>query len=252
MSTAIARADNFAIATMTTEELRDELVAALKITAESLSRLALIVQTLEERGDDLSGLRIPLLDHLRRIAHGQVLPELVVRFAGKSMLLHRVSLLPMPDQQRLANGGTVELVVRRDSPDGENTSFDKRQADPQRMTPKQVCQVFANDHIRGEGEQILLLEDKRSPTKSASPRGKVRTDKQRGGLLVGRVFVTHAEVLEGLSMLRDKSESQSGKTKTLVVTLAEEEHRQIKVRADQSGVSMTDLVRRALQVAGLI
>jgi hypothetical protein len=70
------------LSVLSTVELRQELIKSLGITADNLVRLAWIVRLLEEKGEDLSDLKLGLLTHLRKIAYGQVLPELVVRFAS--------------------------------------------------------------------------------------------------------------------------------------------------------------------------
>jgi hypothetical protein len=187
------------ISAMTTEELREELARGLRLTADSLLRLAIIVKTLEERGEDLSGLRIGLLHHLRRIACGQVLPEIVVRYAGMPSLISVIGSLPLPDQRKLADGGSVELAVY--AADG---SITYRMADPLTMTRQQASQVFARDHIRSQAEQVLILEQQRSRAKGKTPQkiGDLRIDKELGGVFVGRKFIPLADLAAAVNALR--------------------------------------------------
>lgn len=232
---------------MNNQQLREALVRQLEITVESLTRLAWIVRLLEERGEDLSDLRIGLLTHLRRIAHGQVLPQLVVKFASMPLLLQRVSLLPLPDQKQLVEGGMVLLVVRRAE------GFDKRMADPARMGKEQIWQVFGPDRIRSEQEQILYLEERQTDKVKTPPHGKVRADRNRQGLIVNRSFVTKTEVLEALAqMATEESPQNSTEESKIAFSLTEEEHRKLKMAAAQGDTTMTELIRHALRIVGLI
>jgi len=237
------------LATLDVAGLRRELVASLSLTAAHLTRLAWIVRLLEERGEDLSDLRIGLLDYLRRIAHGQVLAELVARHAASPALLRTLAALPLPEQARIAGGGQVTLVVR-----GTDGKFDRRLADVARMTRGQVAQVFGPSGLRDEPEQILLLEG-RPPSRetgATSPpgRGKVEVDRVRGGLLVGKLFVPAGEVVLALAGLKgdpDGSPADVG----VSVKLTEAEHVALKNASTRSGASMNVLVRRALAAFGL-
>lgn len=235
-----------------TADLLRELAVQLRHTAESMMRLAWIVRILEDRGEDLSGLRLPLINHLRRIAHGQVLPELVVRFAAQPGLLNRVALLPIPDQQRLAAGESVRLVVLRETPDGRRVT-DHRMVDPSKLTQEQIWQVFGQDRIRSEAEQVLYLEDRvMRPATTPTPRGRVRPDPARGELVVNRSFVPKAEIVEALARLHEGTDETSPLEATFMVQLTAEEHRRLKVAAAQGDTTMAALVRNALRAAGLI
>src|SRR5271157_1277362 len=101
------------LARLETIQLRQELTQSLHVTAAHLRRLAIIVRLLEERGEDLTDLRIGLLPYLRQIALGQILPEVIVRFAESPWMIRLVGSLPLPDQKRLSDGDRVTLVVPR-------------------------------------------------------------------------------------------------------------------------------------------
>lgn len=185
---------------MTTEELKQNLAETLGLTARSLLRCACLIHVLErERSEDLSGLRIGILPHLRRIATGQLLPEVVVRFAGKPSLIAVVGNLPLDDQRRLAAGDSVALIVYADG--GGRTV---RMMDPLNMTPRQVSQAFARDHIRHETEQHAILDDRREKAARPIPEsvGKLRIDKERGGVMVGRHFVPLADLVQAVQFLQ--------------------------------------------------
>ena len=238
----------------TTEHLKQLLAEQLSLTVQSLVKLAWIVRILEERGEDLSDLRVGLLNYLRLIAYGQVLPEVVVRFAANPMVIQKISALPEPDQRRLAAGEPVRLIVL--GPDGQG--FTHRMLDPLRLSRDQVAQVFGKAHLRPDSEQIAMLEDRRSkPVATARDpaRGKARADRQRGGLVVNRTFVPHAAVVSALADLKSEGEGDTpgmDERENIVVPLTPEEHRRLRITAAQGSTTMTDLVRNALRSAGLI
>jgi hypothetical protein len=247
------------------EALRQELIQQTRKTAEGFLRLAWIVRLLEERGDDLSGLRFSLIPHLRRIAYGQLLPELLVRFGSHPSLLRRVSLLPIPDQKRLVERQSVELAVLVIDPEnGEVPVYTKREADPGKLLGPQIFQVFGPDRLRSYAEQCLFLDDARTRTPPTSPvlnTGRVRADLDRGGLILGRTFVPQAEVLEALGRLRPETAAATATAATpaeseermqVPVPMSQAEHKALKRRALDNGVPMTELIRRAMRVAGLI
>src|SRR5262245_11330835 len=120
-------------ADLDTESLRAELARCMSDTASHLLRLAAIVRVLEERGEDLSDLKIGMVRHLRRIAYGQILPEVVVRFGSSAMLIDKIGSLPLPDQRRIASGEPVKMLVG---------GGDYRMVDPLNMTQRQVHQAF--------------------------------------------------------------------------------------------------------------
>jgi hypothetical protein len=165
---------------LSTADLRRELSAALELTAQTLRRLAAIVRILEDRGEDLSDLRLGFLGYVRQVAHGQVAPEVVVRFAESPLLIRRVAALPMPDQVRLASGEPVDLVVI-----GPNGRPDTRRVDPLNLGRDQIVQVFSPTGIRDISEQILIVESRsQKPPKAKTGKtivGKVTVDRERGG-----------------------------------------------------------------------
>ncbi len=231
-----------------TDRLRALLIDSLHVSAATLRRLALIVRVLEERGEDLADLRIGLLPYLRQIAHGQVLPEVIVRFAESPWMIRLVGSLPLPDQKRLADGDRVTLIVPREG------TYEKRLSDPGSMTRDQVLQVFGRDRLRTEEEQILLLESKAQRKPRTEHKGKIRPDHKTGTLRVGKAVLTVPEVLEAIQDLRGAAldDGEEERTKTLAIQMSEAEHRDLKQHSSRTGVSMADLVRRAMRSAGLI
>jgi hypothetical protein len=230
------------------DSLEAELVRSLSMTVSSLIRTAWVIRLMEERGKDLSHLKIGMLDYLRRIAYGQVAPELVVRYAESPSLMRTLAALPFPDQQRLASGEPVKLVVRR--PEGK---FDVRMVEPLKMARDQLTQVFGRGKIRDEAEQILMLED-REPrplgSKGAQRRGSIEIDPRRGGLVIGRKFFPTGLIIEALAEMTGEPD-HSVPEKSVPVKLTEAEHLALSTAAARSGTSMNVLIRRALMLSGL-
>jgi hypothetical protein len=240
-----------ALAALSTAELRGELSRTLELTAQHLVRLAQIVRLLEERGEDLSDLRIGLLHYLRKIAHGQVLAEVVVRFAEFPALIQRVSALPLPDQQRLAGGDSVLLAVL--DADGR---VDQRMVDPLRLSRDQVTLIFARDRLRDVQEQVVMMEQRKlsgGTARRALSRGPIRVDRARNGLLVKKTFLAVGDVLAALAELRGAGpRTAADDDQAIVVKVSAAEHRRLKVVAAESDASLADLIRRALWAAGLL
>jgi hypothetical protein len=238
---------DLSFADISTDALKQELAEGLRLTAGHLRRMACIVAELETRGVDLTDLKIGLLGYLRRIAAGQVLPEVVVRFAEHPLLIQRIATLPLPDQERLANGEHVQLAVV--GPDG---TIAHRMADPCSLVGKQVNQVFSVGAIRTVSSQVLLLEARRAePPKQREVRRRVSSDRERGGITVGRAFASQADVLAALAELRGTEEDDAEAEQTCLVKLTEKQHLRLKVRAAEGGTTMQALVRDALRMAGL-
>ncbi|MGA2032311.1 MAG: hypothetical protein ABSG68_08660 [Thermoguttaceae bacterium] len=245
----IALASPSALSTAPTEELRSRLSGLLARTADDLREMAGIVAELERRGEDLSGLRLGIVDHLRRIAAGQLLPEIVVRYAGYPQLLRVATSLPLPDQERMLVDPAVQLAVWREG------RIEFRQADPLCLSPAQLRQVYAGDRIRSEQEQIGYLESRATPAKAKTVRrGKVWADRQRGALRYGKAVLAVGDVLAALAELRgfdDAGTAEDAELTMQQVRCSQAEARALKMAAAQSGCTVTELVRRALWSAGL-
>jgi hypothetical protein len=216
------------------------------VSAAHLRRLAVIVRLLEERGENLADLRIGLLPYLRQIAHGQVLPEVLVRFAQSPWIVRLVSSLPLPDQKKLADGERIELVFRRD------TGFDKRLVDPLAMTRDQVLLAFDRNRLRSEEEQVLILEQKK-PRRDASRTAKISVDKRTNNVRIGRASAPIDDVVAAIAESRgDDEEDDTDRTKPIMVHLSDAEHQTLKLASTKIGVPMAVLHRRALRAYGLI
>jgi hypothetical protein len=243
----VLRAELDELSLLSTEELKAELARAMEITVAALRRMAAIVRVLEERGEDLSDLKNGLLHYLRRIAYEQCLPETVVRFGNVPILVRNVSKLPLPDQRKLAGGEPVPLVVR--GPDGR---FELRQADPLGLSGAQVAQVFAPDHVRDQSEQILWLEMRgMKPARKPRRSERVRPSPTGDGVIVGKVHLPSALVVEALAALRGPAPGDDEDLTQVGIRMTEAEHVALKKAAADGGTNVSLLVRRALRAYGL-
>lgn len=240
------------IRSCSTEELHQQLAQALSSTAQNLIRMAAIVRELEDRGEDLSQLRLGMTRYLRKIAYGQVSPQVVVRFGEYPLLVDRVAALPTPDQERLCSGEPVRLMLLTEH------GTDHRMLDPLALNRHQIAQIFDRDRLRTDAEQIAWLEGRQPRLQQDRKRPKkqrVRADPERGGIVVGRAFASLDEVLHALAELKHadyEADLEGEENVPTVIHTTAAEKQQLKVRAAKSNASMADLIRRALVAYGLI
>lgn len=226
---------------LTNEQLKTELASALSSTAQSMIKMAAIVRLLEERGEDLSALRLGMITNLRKIAYGQLVPEAVVRFADFPALLHRIGALPLPEQQRLAAGEPVKLLTS----DGSHLL-----ADPLNLTYDQVMQVFAKGALRTDEQQATYRQSAAATKRKMNrPQGRVRADKERVGIRIGNARCSAAEALAALSELSEPVEESGDNT---AVNLDSAVVRLLKIQSAKRDTTIRDLVVRACMAAGLL
>lgn len=133
-----------------TDSLKKELVGLLFQTAEQIRKAAAIIGILESRGEDLSQFKSGLVTYLRKVACGQVLPEIVIKFFGRDSLRY-VAALPIPDQERCLRDDGIEIGVF------VNGEIDTRVKPVVDLEKHEARQVFAADHIRNPNEQIAWI-----------------------------------------------------------------------------------------------
>lgn len=141
---------------MTTEQIQRRLVDATMRTATGLAEMAACVVELESRGVDLSHLKLAILPYLRLIASGQLLPDIVVRYAGQQRLLSAAAKIPLADQAVLLETGRVRIAVME-----KDRSIGFREVDPRALTPHEINRVFSSDGILPAEKQIVEPRPKR-------------------------------------------------------------------------------------------
>ncbi len=179
------------------QELRGLLVEAMSVTVEKVVQVAVIVRRLEELGDDLSDIEISILPNIRKVAYGQVAPELIVGLQGRPALLSRAVALPLPDQQSIATGKPLKVY---------EAGGDHRMVPPLKLTNTEVQQVFAKDHLRDAAEQASWLRER---TQQRTPKrvddDEVYLDHKRQGIWIGKRFIPMDDMAHYLSQLASKA-----------------------------------------------
>lgn len=185
----------------TTPELMERLKDAFQITAKALIEVAAIVRILEDRGEDLSSLKLGMIDWFRKIAHGQVLPEVFERYRLRPRLLESVASLPIPDQERLsADDAAIPVLTFA----GEELS--QRQVDPLELTPQEMKQVFTRGRLRSLSEQRGWLNDQTRKRRSApqqEPNLDVVVNRKKQCVVINGVSLSRSQLLNYLSRLED-------------------------------------------------
>lgn len=174
------------------DELMAEVRRYLTMSLEGLLGAATCVRLLMKQGADLSDLRdAPLMAHVLKIAYGQMLPGIVLRFAHKPKLISLIGALPIPQQEELARGDGV--LVAELSPDG---SINHRMLPPADLSREQLSLVFGRDGLRSESAQEVILKQRRDAAPETTVHvGPHRVDPDRG-VYVGSRLIRWAEIDE--------------------------------------------------------
>ena len=146
--------------TLTLAEKKRELLNAFSMTAHYLGVAVVLVAEIESQAGDLNDVRCVDLHLFRKVAAGQLLFEVLVKLWGRRALLSRVANLPIPDQQKVAIGEGVAMLVQ--GKNGPETLY----PNPLLLDLNQIKQVFDKDHIRSEEEQRLWLASQCFKSKS--------------------------------------------------------------------------------------
>jgi len=151
------------LATKSDAELLDLLNEYLGWTVRGLVGAAEVVTLLDGRGVDLSGINKTILGYLRKIASGQLHPQLLVGWRELPVYNH-ARTLPMLNQQEVVDNKPIRVVTMK-----EGGGADAWLCEPRSMTGATAKQVFARDHIRDEGEQIAWLRGQVKPETKPDP-----------------------------------------------------------------------------------
>lgn len=159
-------------------------------------KLAAVVAIAEPRGIDLSdGIPFvkPLFPHLRRIACGQLVADVLIYCSKKPGLVGPLAKLPVPDQQKLVAGQPVPVVTTQN---GQRTVL---MMEPVNMGPAHVKQVFGPDGLRDEAQQVAWMDEqtRRQVCQVFPDRvGDFVFDRERGIVKVGKKEITFDKLIE--------------------------------------------------------
>ena len=101
----------------------------------------------------LEDLRSGLVGYLRAIAHRRLLPEAVVRFAGRPQIIRRLMSYPISEQQDVLDAPVSVL-------DADGRAVER---DPLAMSAGELSLAFAPDHVRSIPEQQAARRPKSPP-----------------------------------------------------------------------------------------
>lgn len=104
-----------------TEQLHQRFRDGLRLTVDHLTKLAICLDILEARGEQVLGVSEGLLSLLRRIARGEMLAETVVTFASTPQVMRRVGKLPIEEQQAIVEDKAKIEELLRPQPRGRLT-----------------------------------------------------------------------------------------------------------------------------------
>lgn len=253
MSTAVAlrMADDDGLASLTNDQLRRMIREGIEMTARGITQAARAIVELEKRGEDLSEFRRQTVHFLSLVAYRQLLPEAYLQFMGMSQWLKAISQLPMPDQERIASGKTLPLVVAGTV----GQKWTVLQVAPRDVQPAKIKQLIGPDGIRSEAEQIAWLESAAVETTKRKERrtlGPITIDRTAGVLKVGQSKLNPAMLVNALAQLNSVKSTDEPAARRVIVRLTEEEYRNLAMHAATDGVDPADLARQAVALFGLM
>ncbi len=100
---------------LSTESLKQQFAEGIRLTRTQLLTLAATLFVLESRGEEVGGDR-NLLNMLRKIGSGELLVDVVVRFAGRPYTMASVGRLPIERQVELLNKDDREVDATFERP----------------------------------------------------------------------------------------------------------------------------------------
>lgn len=240
----------YELSAMSTQTLRGELARALTMTAHTLRRLAAIWRELERRGEDLTDLRTGLAVYLPMVAAGQLSADAVIRFAGQPLMLRTISTLPPEQQESLARGDVVEVLTQ--AQDGTWTGV---QISAHAMTMPQARLLIGPGGLRSVEEQRAQVESAKV-TKARSTRlateSRVRFDPKTDTIRIGNVKAPAGEVIGAIAAAAHPPAQDVEMTAGLVVKMTEVEHKALKLRATQAGMSLQAYARALLVMQSVV
>lgn len=233
---------------LSTQALRAELAKSLTLSARHLAYLAMIWRELENRGEDMSDLRTGLAIYLPQIAAGHLDAEAVIRYAGQPSLLRNIATLPIEQQRRLVAGEAVPVLTV-----GANGEYQQAALPAHTLTPAQARMVFDAGKLRSVDEQRAMFEAQRVAAKRRTrpgPDGRVRYDPKTDQIRIGRSAAPVGEVVAAI-VSQPRPETPAGlaatdMASTAMIKMTEQEHRQLKIRAAESGLSVQEFARLLL------
>lgn len=178
--------------------LTEWLGEATGITVTNVRIIAALVRRLEELGATIE-IDVPIMPFIKRIAYGNMIPELFVAFQGNGRLLNKAGSLPKPEQEKFANDEPIKVML----PNG-----DHRMIPPSCLSRREVSQLFGPNGMRTESEQLAWLRDQDEKARlrnSHNDEPSIVLDRKRGCLVVCGVSIPASDLLRYTSQLLETS-----------------------------------------------
>jgi len=159
------------------EDLEKGFLDSLGLTATSLRKSARFLLEMERRGRNVEEMKNVMIPKVIAIARGVLLPEVVIAYLDRPDLMRLVGALPLAEQRRLVDGGTVPVVTI--GPDGKQTVLKML---PREMGREHIKRAFGRGAINSESRQAIILAGERERAAAPPPdvvRG-YRLDHDRG------------------------------------------------------------------------
>lgn len=176
------------------KQLLRELEESFRLTVHHVCKTAALVRRLEELGCEIT-IQAGILPFMRRIAYGQLLPALFVTLQGDQSLLEKSAVLPLPEQQRIADNSPLKVMTLKG---------DHRMVPPLAMTRREISQVFARGKLRNDSEQIGFLRDQiegESIKAASAEQQQIKVDKKNNCIVVRGVQLTAPDLARYLGEL---------------------------------------------------
>lgn len=232
---------------VSTPDLRAALARGLELTAETLTRLAMIWGELERRGEDLSDLRRGMGRLLPLIASGRLAAEAVVAFAGRPAVLRALDGLPLTEQRHLAAGEPLDVV--------DPTNPQEINRVPVALLPAPtVALVIFEGHVRSVQEQRIALRQRRRALPER-PREKIlrpHYDREKGLVRIGHISFELGALLNELAGPEHAPLDVPEEYGNLRVRVTKAELKRLADLAEKASLPEWELVRKAMRAFGLI
>lgn len=155
---------------MSDQEIRDALHRSVELAEDLIIEMAAFLGVARDRGLDLSEFRMALFRALLRLADGATLPKIIFMFQNKGALLNKISMLPLCDQKKIADGQPLAVA---EVVDGQIV---ERRIATHDLSYPEIRQVFDYGHIRTLDEQAVW----RRREAAIEPKGDgIRIDRKK-------------------------------------------------------------------------
>jgi hypothetical protein len=178
----------------------DQIVSAVHTTVAHVARIAALLRRAEELEIEID-IQVGPVGFLRRIAYGQMIPELYVAFEDDPKLMSKLSVLPTPDQKKIAAGKPLKVMTFDDNGNVTHLMVSVRD-----MSKSQVQQVFYKGRIRSEAEQVNYLRERLQAVKPIGVpiEDAYVVDQKKGMVVIRGIAFSSDDLLRMLAELGRK------------------------------------------------